>query len=170
MKNVNVQYYVEGEDEKKLVNTLKNQLRVIVTGKVQKLNVIQDKINYNILRTLKKGTIVVLIFDTDTDNVDTLNNNIQKLKECSFVSKIVTIPQVPDLESELIRSCNIKKITQLLNSRSKKDFKSDLIHITNLDIKLKEHEFDINLFWNQQPDFPYQNIPNNSQIIKILDD
>lgn len=170
MKNVNVQYYVEGEDEKKLVNTLKNQLRVIVTGKVQKLNVIQDKINYNILRTLKKGTIVVLIFDTDTDNVDTLNNNIQKLKECSFVSKIVTIPQVPDLESELIRSCNIKKITQLLNSRSKKDFKSDLIRITNLDIKLKEHEFDINLFWNQQPDFPYQNIPNNSQIIKILDD
>lgn len=169
MRNVNVQYYVEGEDEKKLVNTLKNQLRVIVPGKVQKLNVIQDKINSNILRTLKKGTIVVLIFDTDTDNVDTLNNNIQKLEKCSFVSEIVTIPQVPDLESELIRSCNIKKITQLLNSRSKKDFKSDLIRITNLDMKLKEHEFDINLFWNQQPDFPYQNIPNNSKIIKILD-
>lgn len=166
MKNVNIQYYVEGEDEKKLVNTLKNQLRVIKAGKVQRLNVIENKINDSILRTLNKGTIVVLIFDTDTKNNDILKSNILKLNSCSFVSKVITIPQVHNLEEELIRSCNIKKITELLNSRSKKDFKSDLLRITNLDSKLKEHEFDINFFWNQQPKAPYQDIPNEAKLIK----
>lgn len=166
MKNVNIQYFVEGEDEKKLVNTLKNQLGVIKAGKVQKLNVIENKISDNILRTLKKGTIVVLVFDTDTKNLDILNYNIQKLNKYSFISKVLTIPQVKNLEDELIRSCKIKKITQLLNSRSKKDFKSDLIRVTNLDSKLKEHNFDIKLFWNQQPGTPYHNLSNDSDLIK----
>ncbi len=166
MKNINIQYFVEGEDEKKLINTLKNQLGVIESGKVQRLNVIENKISDNIIRTFKRNTIVVLVFDTDTKNTDILNSNIKKLKACKFISKVITIPQVYNLEDELVHSCNIKDITELLNSRSKKDFKSDLIHITNLDSKLKEHSFDINLFWSQQPNFPYQNISNDSKLIK----
>lgn len=166
MKNINIQYFVEGEDEKKLINTLKNQLGVIESGKVQRLNVIDNKISDNIIRTFKRNTIVVLVFDTDTKNTDILNSNIKKLKTCKFISKVITIPQVYNLEDELVHSCNIKDITELLNSRSKKDFKSDLIHITNLDSKLKEHSFDINLFWNQQPNSPYQNISNDSKLIK----
>lgn len=169
MRNVNVQYYVEGEDEKKLVNTLKNELCVIVPGKVQRLNVIESKISDNILRTIKKGTVVVLVFDTDTNSVNMLKNNIKKLNECKFISKVIAIPQVPNLEKELIRSCNINKITELLNSRSEKDFKSDLIHITNLGSKLREHNFDIKLFWNQQPSSPYEDINNESGLIKKLD-
>ena len=168
MKEINVQYFVEGEDEKKLVNTLKNQLGVIRPGKVQKLNVVENKIPINILRTLKKGTMVVLVFDTDTEKTDTLNNNIEMLKDCSFISSVITITQVKNLEDELVRSCNIKNIKELLNSRSKKDFKSDLIRITNLDSKLKEHEFDINLFWSKQPDKPYQKIVNEADQIKII--
>ncbi len=167
MKNVSIQYYVEGEDEKKLVSVLKSNMGVIKPGKVQKLNVLQSQISNAILRTLKKGTVVVLIFDTDTKKVDVLNRNIQKLKKCRFVSDIITIPQVPNLESELVRSCNIKKITELLNSSSKKDFKSELIHISNLEQKLTEHGFDINVFWTQQPDAPYQNITNNAEKIKV---
>lgn len=168
MKNVNVHYFVEGEDEKKLINTLKNQLGVIESGKVQKLNVIENKISDNILMTLKRNTIVVLVFDTDTKKSDILNSNIKKLNACNFVSKVLTIPQVYNLEDELVRSCKIKEITELLNSRSRKDFKSDLIHVTNLDSKLKEHSFDINLFWSQQPDVPYQNISNDSELIKNI--
>jgi hypothetical protein len=167
MKNINVQYFVEGEDEKKLLNTLKNQLGVIQPGKVQKLNVIENKISMNILRTLKKGTVVVLVFDTDTGKIDILNSNIKLLNECSFISKIITIPQVKNLEDELVRSCKIKNITELLNSRSKKDYKSDLIRVTNLDSKLKEHEFNIDLFWAKQPTSPYQRIENESNQIKI---
>lgn len=40
MRTKFVQYYVEGEDEEKLIQTLKNDLGIIRSGKVQKLNVI----------------------------------------------------------------------------------------------------------------------------------
>ena len=42
MKNISIQYYVEGEDEKKLVSVLKSNMGVIKPGKVQKLNVLQN--------------------------------------------------------------------------------------------------------------------------------
>lgn len=168
MKDVNIQYYVEGEDEKKLLEVLKNKLKVIKPGKVLKLNVVTKRISDAVLRTLKNGTIVVLVFDTDTKDLDILEQNIKKLREYRFISSVITIPQVPNLEGELIRSCNIKRITELLNSRSKSEFKSDLIHVSNLDSKLYEHEFDIKLFWSQQPKKPYQHILNESNKIKLI--
>jgi len=166
MKNINYQYFVEGEDEKKLLNTLKNQLGIVQAGKVQVLNVVQNKIPQTILRTLKKGTVVILVFDTDTSDIDILKQNIKLLNECGFISKVITVPQVKNLEDELVRSCDIRSITELLNSRSKKEFKSDLIRITNLDKKLREHKFDINRFWSQQPSAPYQEIINDADSIK----
>ena len=36
-------YFVEGEDDKKVISTLKSDFRSIVPGKVQKFNVIQNK-------------------------------------------------------------------------------------------------------------------------------
>ena len=166
MKSEYFHYFVEGDDEKKLVNTLKNQLEVIQPGKTHKLNVIEKKIPKNILRTFKKGTTVILVFDTDTNNVEILNYNIKLLKDSNVVSNIVFVPQVKKLEHELVRSCNIRNIKELLNSRSAKDFKSDLLRVTNLDVKLKEHNFDINRFWSQQPYGKYQHINNNSSEIK----
>lgn len=166
-KNVPVQYFVEGEDEKKLIKTLKDDLKLIEHGRVQVFNVIQNDISNIILRTFKKGTIVILIFDTDTNNSTVLNRNIQKLKKHSTVSEVITIPQVRNLEDELKYSCNIRRITDLLNSRSASEFKSDLIHITNLGSKLKEHSFDINRFWSRQPKSPYEHITNDADKVKI---
>ncbi len=165
-RQVNIRYFVEGDDEKKLVNTLKNDLKVIVSGKVQILNVIQNIISDMIIRTFKPGTIVVLIFDTDTNSVDILNKNIAKLKKQCNVSKVITIPQVNNLEDELLYSCNIREITELLNSRSVSNFKSDLIHITNLDVKLRQHAFNINRIWSKNPQPPYDNIINEAYKIK----
>lgn len=165
-KNANIQYFVEGEDEKKLVNTLKNDLKVITPGRVQIINVIQNIVSDMILRTFKKGTVVILIFDTDTNNTDTLNKNISNLKKHRNVADIITIPQVKNLEDELKYSCNIRRITELLNSRSVSNFKSDLIHITNLDSKLKEHSFNINRFWSRHPESPYEHITNQANKIK----
>lgn len=167
MRKQTVQYYVEGEDEKKLVDTLKNTMKVIAPGKLQKLNVLQELIKDAHLRPLKQGTIVVLIFDTDTNNVEILKRNIKKLKDCSYISSVITIPQVPNLEGELVRSCNIRQITELLNSRSARDYKSDLIRISNLHSKLEEHNFDINKFWSEQPGEPYQDISNDAEKIKL---
>ena len=53
------QYYVEGEDERSLLNTLKLDLRCIESGKIDKFNVIQSRFTTARMRTLKTGTTVV---------------------------------------------------------------------------------------------------------------
>lgn len=167
MKSNFVQYYVEGEDEEKLINVLKSKLRVIRPGKVQQLNVVERQITDARLRNLSPRTMVVLVFDTDTGNVDILKRNLEKLRACPSVSEVVTIPQVPNLEGELVRSCDIRNITELLNSRSRGDFKRDINRTSNLDWKLLEHSFDINLFWSGTPTSHYQDIENQSSKVKI---
>lgn len=168
MKSNYVQYYVEGEDEEKLISILKSKLGVIRPGKVQKLNVVEHEITDARLRTLSRGTMVVLIFDTDTGHVDILNRNLKKLEACSSISEVVTIPQVPNLEGELVRSCNIRNIEALLNSKSRGEFKSDFIRASNLEKKLQEHQFDINLLWSRRPAPPYQDIENQSSKVKRI--
>ena len=61
-----------------------------------------------------------------------LKENIKILNKCPEVNKVICIPQVNNLEDELIRSCNIKQIKELLGSRSNKDYKHDLIAEKNL--------------------------------------
>ena len=168
MKVKYIQYYVEGECEEKLINTLKSELMVVKAGKVQKFNVIDSEITNARLITLRPGTLVVLIFDTDTSSTEILNKNIKKLSECSSVADLVLIPQVKNLEDEIVRSCNIRNIKELLGSSSNEKFKSDFIRVTNLASKLKSKNFDINLIWNRNPSAPYQNIINQAQKIKKL--
>ena len=167
MKNSIVQYFVEGEDDKKMIDTLKTQMGLIKPGKVQVLNVVTEEITDLRLRALSPGTTVVLVFDVDAGNVDILGRNIKKLKECSAVSDVLTIPQVPNLEGELLRSCDIRKIEDLLNSKSRRDFKSDLLRVTNLTAKLQEHKFNIDLFWAATPSQPFHTIENQASKIKL---
>ena len=168
MKVNYIQYYVEGECEEKLINTLKSELMVVKTGKVQVFNVIEKEITNARLITLRPGTMVVLIFDTDTGNIETLNKNINKLSKCSSVVDLVLIPQVKNLEDEIVNSCVIRSIKELLGSRSNEEFKSDFIKVTNLAGKLKSKSFNINLIWNRNPGAPYQDIINQAEKIKKL--
>ncbi len=103
MRSKFVQYYVEGEDEEKLIHVLKSDLNVIRPGKVQKLNVIDHVLENARLMTLRPRTMVVLIFDTDTERTSILNRNLEKLTKCPAISEIVTIPQVLNLEDELLQ-------------------------------------------------------------------
>ena len=167
MKTNYIQYFVEGNDEKKIIDTLKTQMRCIKSGKVQILNVTLKELTPLHLRALKSGTMVVLVFDTDVGNINILQKNLQRLKKCNSVSEIITIPQSPNLEVELVRSCDINKISELLNSKSEKDFKRDLLRVTNLDSKLIEHKFNIDLFWNTNAPHPYQDIANQASRIKL---
>lgn len=167
VKSKFIQYYVEGPDDKKVVDTLKTKMGLVKPGKVHVLNVVTEEITDLRLRALSPGTMVVLVFDVDAGNIEILNRNIQKLKECKAVSEIVTIPQVPKLEDELVRSCNIRQIKELLNSRTNEDFKRDVMRVTNLDAKLREHKFDIGSFWSTTPTPPYQDIPNQAAKVKL---
>ena len=147
MRSNFVQYYVEGKDEEKFIRVRKSDLRVIQPGNVQTLNVVQETLSNTRLMALRPRTMVVLIFDTDTGQTNILNNNLKRLKECPSVSEIVTITQVFNLEDELVRCCSINKITELLGSKSEREFKSDFIRSRNLADKLREHKFDINRLW-----------------------
>ena len=87
---------------------------------------------------LKPGTIVILVFDTDKDETDILDYNLHFLKKQSNVKKVIIIPEVKNLEDELVRSCNIANVKELMND-------SGNLKITNLDrlIFTKNGEFTI---------------------------
>lgn len=167
MKSKYVLYYVEGDDEKKLLDVLKTDLRLIKPGKIQKLNVTTQEITAARLRTLSRDTMVVLVFDTDAGNVEILMSNIRTLESCKAVSDVVIIPQVPNLEGELVRSCDIRNIKELLNSKTNGEFKSDIMSVSNLAKKLQDHKFDIQVFWSGIPTGAYQNIDNQAVKVKM---
>lgn len=52
-KNSTYHYYVEGEDEKSLLDALKSDLKCIQSGKVEKFNVIQNRFTAARIRPLK---------------------------------------------------------------------------------------------------------------------
>lgn len=168
MKYKYVQYYVEGQDEKRLIDELKTNMQCIKTGKVQVFNVIQNQLGNMHLMQLKQGTLVVLVFDTDKPQTAALKANIDFLKSCNRVSDVICITQVKNLEDELLRSCNgIRQIKDLLGSKSNKEYKADLIRVHNLAKKLKEKGFDISRFWALQPGGSFSTICNDADLIKI---
>ena len=71
-----------------------------------------------------------------------------------------------NLEDELIRCCNIRKIKDLLGSKSEKEYKADLIKEKNLAKKLTEKEFDIKHLWIMSDTERYKEIENGAQKIK----
>lgn len=166
-KNSNVQYYVEGDDEKKLLNTLKTDMRCIVSGKVDKFNVIQNRFNSARIRTLKPNTVVILVYDTDVAKTDVLRQNIDFLKKQSAISDIICIPQIKNLEEELRYACQIHSICDLTHSVSKTDFKRDLIRCNNLNRRLQECRFDISKFWSRVPMGSFGEFGNGAFKIKL---
>ena len=161
------QYYVEGEDEKRLFETLKGDLGCIASGKVEKFNVIQNKFTIARVRPLKRDTIVVLVYDTDVEKTDILQQNVTFLQKQSGIKDVVCIPQVKNLEDELLYSCRIKNICELTNSKSKKNFKSDFIRCTNLGSRLTKCSFDFSKFWSRVPDNKFSVFGNDAKKIKI---
>lgn len=166
MKREQYHYFVEGEDDRKVVNTLKTDLQWIKPGKVQVFNVIEEELTSLITRTLKLGTIVVLVFDTDTGKKNTLLKNIRFLQKDSNVKQVLCIMQVKNLEDEFLRSCAISQIKELTGSKSNSDYKRDLLRQSNLADKLKKHQFQFEKFWNSS-DKVYESICNDSAQIKI---
>ena len=78
-------YFVEGENERKLIETIKN--KYLYSGKIKVMNVIQNKVPRSILRTLERETIVV--FDTDIEKIDILDENIKLIKSSNNVRDII---------------------------------------------------------------------------------
>jgi hypothetical protein len=165
-KNELFQFYVEGEDEKKIIETLKKDMNLIKSGKIEVLNVIQKEIKGARIRTLKTGTIVVLVYDTDVDKTDILDRNIKSLEASKHIKRIICIPQVKNLEDELVRATDVRQAKDLLGSKTETDYKRELIKCTNLDKKLQEKKFDISKFWCKIPENSLAKYGNDSGLIK----
>lgn len=146
-KNAIYRYFVEGESEQILINALKTDLGLIVPGKVDILNVIQKKINKNWLRTMKPGTTVILVYDTDVEDVELLKKNIETLKKCAAVKDVWCIPQVKNLEDELVRACNIRNVIELTDTKTLHDHKRAFINSSNQSQMLERNGFDIKELW-----------------------
>lgn len=166
MKTQIYQYYVEGEDEKSLINTLKSDMRCIAAGKVDVFYVVQNTFSSSRLRTLKNGTIVVLVYDTDVDNVDILRRNIKHLKSQRMIKDVFCIPQVENLEDALVDACDVNKAQDITHSKTKKDFKRDLIKCSNLDSRLKNCNFDVEKLWIKVPRNDFKEFGNDAEKIK----
>ena len=115
---------------------------------------------------LKPGTIVILVFDTDKDETDILDSNLRFLKKQPNVKKVIIIPEVKNLEDELVRSCNITNVKDLMRSKSNSEYKSDLAKCKNLKQVLINNQFDIHSFWNQDPKGVFAKYKNDSKLIK----
>ena len=144
------QYYVEGKTDFIVVKAL-IKLGLISAGKVDEFKVLENIFKNIHTRTLKKGVVVVLIFDTDVKITDKLKENIDFLNRQNNIKEVVCIPQVENLEDELTRSCNIKKIEDLCSVKSVSEFKKTLPKLSNLEEILKQKGFDINKMWVKQP-------------------
>ena len=88
MKN-NCIYFVEGQCEQKIVEALKEEPQRLRSGKVKVLNPITQEIPSSVLLTIKKGSVVVLVFDTDIPVTEQLKNNIRRIRKyCKFVREL----------------------------------------------------------------------------------
>ena len=78
-------YFVEGECEEKLINELKvPKADIILPGKVEVLNVVQDKISNQRLMVLNPKTNIILVYDIDVEQTEILKYNINLLKKHNF--------------------------------------------------------------------------------------
>ena len=73
---------------------------------------------------------------------------------------------IKNLEDELIYSTNITKIIDLLESKSKKDFKNDFNNCKNLIKKLEDKEFKISKIWSREAVDIFKKYKNESTKIK----
>lgn len=160
-------YFVEGETEKKLIEELKKEQNLIVSGAVNVFNVVEKRFSNAIITNLQNNTIAILVFDTDKKTTGILVENIRLLKRCRSIREVWCVMQVEDLEDELVRSTDIKQIKDLIGCRSNRDFKRDFLKEKRVMLKLKEHNFTIERMWSTKPSEEYRDFQNMGSKIKL---
>lgn len=109
MKN-NYIYFVEGKCEATLLTALKEQPQKIVSGKVKVFNVIANLIPRSQLLTIQTGTTIIFVFDTDVPVTEQLRKNIELVSTYCSKTKIIFLPQVKNLEDELVRCTDVSNV------------------------------------------------------------
>ena len=150
-----------------LINALKESPEKVLPGKVKVLNVIQNEIPRSILLAIRRGSKVVLVFDTDVQYTEKLKKNIADLKKyCSGV-KVICLAQVLTFEDELVRCTDISKARELTRSKNDSHFKRDFCALKDCRALLERHNLNVKGLWVKEPPEAFQFVPQNANQIKI---
>lgn len=163
-------YYVEGPCEQQLISALKEAPEKLIPGKIKVFNVVQNLIPKSQMLSIQAGTTVVLVFDTDVSQTLNLKKNLELLERYCGKLKIVFLPQVLNLEEELVRCTNVKIVTELTKSGSVKNFKTDFCKMKVKDCRsmLGRHQLSIARLWMTKTPDAFDFTENNGDSIKLL--
>ena len=150
-------YFVEGECEKALLNAFMHTDKTeytICPGKIDIFNVMNEKLSPARAMSIKKGTRLVFVYDTDTSNIDILKYNINIVMKYTSVSfeDIIFLQSVKTLEDEIVRSsAMIDSINQLFSTQGSSEFKKKFIKHSDIISKLLSVGFSIKKMWSTDP-------------------
>lgn len=163
-------YYVEGPCEQQLIAALKETPARLIPGKVKVFNVVQNLIPKSQMLSVQAGTTVVLVFDTDVSQTSNLKKNLELLTRYCGKLKIIFLPQVLNLENELVRCTDVRTVMELTKSGSVKNFKTDFCKIKTKDCRsmLERHKLDYPRLWMTKVPEAFNFVDNNSFQIKIM--
>lgn len=169
MNNKKYIYFVEGPCEKQLIDALHVPPLRVAPGKAIVCNVIQNLIPKSQMLSIQPGTVVVLVFDTDKPITDKLQKNLELLSRYCTRIRIATLAQVLDFEDELVRSCNIKSVTEITRSKSVQNFKTDFCRMKIPDCRasLERHGLDTKQLWRKNPRNPFTFISQGADDVVI---
>lgn len=151
-------YYVEGECEKKLINTFKtkadNREPIFISGKVYVFNVLDQDFSINQFRDITEPTTLILIYDTDqidNEKKNRLKRNIDIALSRKRIKKIIHVQSVKNFEDEILRCSKIKRIDDIFNTQGANAFKRKFISCDNIESKLKTLDFNFDKLWISKP-------------------
>ena len=171
------QYFVEGECEANLLSALvhaKDSKYRIHPGKIERLNPVLERISPVKAMTIKKGTTVVLVFDTDIDQDGILLENVRTLKRVACLDQrhLLFLMSVRYFEEELVFACDcvnsVKELIHLFGARGMESFKTDFCNCRNLEDKLSRFGFKRDRMWARSASKPFDRFENGGKRIWVV--
>lgn len=129
---------------------------------------VQNLIPKSQMLSIQAGTTVVLVFDTDVPQTSNLKKNLELLTRYCGKLKIIFLPQVLNLEDELVRCTDVRTAMELTKSGSVKNFKTDFCKMKTKDCRsmLERHKLDYARLWMTKTPEAFSFVENNSFLFK----
>ena len=111
-----------------------------------------------------------MVLESDVPQTSNLKKNLELLTRYCVELKIIFLPQVLDLEDELVRCTDVRTAMELTKSGSVKNFKTDFCKMKTKDCRsmLERHKLDCARLWMTKTPEAFSFVENNSSQIKTL--
>jgi len=169
MNNGKCIYFVEGSCEQQLIRAFREKPEKIIPGKIKVFNVIQKLLPKSQLLSIQPGTKVAFVFDTDIEVTAHLQRNMELIRKYCGGVRIVFLPQVLNLEDELVRCTDVKKAWELTKSSGTNKFKTDFCRMKPAECRrlLERHGMEIEKLWQTKAPAAFAFIEENAKLIRV---